>query len=92
MLNSKLIYYINLLIILTLLFAIFPTIKIVKSFTTIKTEENFTLVPGNEYRFQKYSKDLRIYYSSSALNDLFLPLKTETEWTAFLIIIPALLN
>jgi hypothetical protein len=83
MLNSKVLFCLNILIISFLLITISSAIKLVESYTSITTQESFRLIPGTEYRFQKYSTDLRIFYSSAGSNDLFLPLKTQAEWTAF---------
>ncbi len=76
------------LIILLLIFVLFFLLIFVESaYTNIGSVEYYRLVAGNEYRFSKYSGIggyggyTRIIYSSGL--DLFLPLKTNAEWSAF---------
>lgn len=75
------------LIILLLIFVLFLLIFVESVYTDIGSVEYYRLVAGNEYRFSKYSGIggyagyTRIVYSSGL--DLFLPLKTNAEWSAF---------
>jgi hypothetical protein len=77
------------LVILLLLFVLFLLIG-VNAYIQIN-DNNLSagarLVPGNEYRFTSApayrNVDLRIFYSSGATNDIFMPIKTQAEWSAF---------
>lgn len=87
------------LIILFLIFILSLSFILVESayIDLSNNPQYYRLVPGNEYRTKNstgynnafYSYYSRIYYSSSATNDLFLPLKSLQEWNQFRLFHPS---